>query len=120
MSPWILRTIQFCHNPPCFDGVLTAINSTLEASVLLQEVPSLLLKGIEEVPSSDVNHSFFSHYLLDLKKDGGLRPILDLRRLNFSLYKGTFKMLTLKTQVRVEDWILKDAYFHIQVVQRIH
>ncbi len=59
------------------------------------------------------------------KRDGGLRPILDLRRLNFSLYKGKFKMLTIKTimsQVQEGDWFvtidLKDAYFHIQVVQR--
>ncbi len=51
--------------------------------------------------------------------------ILDLRRLNFSLYKGKFKMLTMRTimsQVQEGDWFvtidLKDAYFHIQVVQR--
>ncbi len=31
------------------------------------------------------------------KRDGSLRPILDLRPLNFSLYKGKFKMLTIKT-----------------------
>ncbi len=78
VPPWILCTIQlgytlqFCRNPPCFDGVhLTAVNSSLEASVLLQEVSSLLLKGaIEEVSSSDVNRSFFSHYFLVPKKDG--------------------------------------------------
>ncbi len=59
------------------------------------------------------------------KSDGGLRPILDLRRLNLSLYKEKFKMLTLKTimsQIRVGDWFvtvdLKDAYFHIQVIRR--
>ncbi len=42
------------------------------------------------------------------KRDGGLRPILDLRRLNFSLYKGKFKMLTMKTimsQVQEGDWL---------------
>ncbi len=63
--------------------------------------------------------------VLQPKRDGGLRPILDLRRLNFSLYKGKFKMLTMKTimsQIQEGDWFvtidLKDAYFHIQVVQR--
>ncbi len=63
--------------------------------------------------------------VLQPKGDGGLRPILDLRRLNFSLYKGKFKMLTIKTimsQIQEGDWFvtidLKDAYFHIQVVQR--
>ncbi len=59
------------------------------------------------------------------KSDGGLRPILDLRRLNLSLYKEKLKMLTLKTimsQIRVGDWFvtvdLKDACFHIQVIRR--
>ncbi len=63
--------------------------------------------------------------VLQPKGYGGLRPILDLRRLNFSLYKGKFKMLTMRTimsQVQEEDWFvtidLKDAYFHIQVVLR--
>ncbi len=96
------------------------------ASVLHQELSSLLLKGaIEEVPQSDLEQGFFSRYFLVSKRDGGLQPILDLRRLNLSLYKGKFKMLTLKTimsQIRVGDWFvsvdLKDAYFHIQVVRR--
>ncbi len=63
--------------------------------------------------------------VLQLKGYGGLRPILDLRSLNFSLYKGKFKMLTMRTimsQVQEGDWFvtidLKDAYFHIQVVLR--
>ncbi len=133
VSLWVLRTIrsgytlQFGKNPPCFDGVhLTVVNSASKASVLRQELSSLLQKGaIEEVPQSDVERGFFSRYLLVLKRDGGLRPILDLRRLNFSLYKGKFKMLTMKTimsQVQGGDWFvtidLKDVYFHIQVVQR--
>ncbi len=111
----------------CFDRVhLTVVNSASKASVLQQELSSLLQKGaIEEVPQSEVERGFFSRYFLVPKKDGGLRPILDLRRLNFSLYKGKFKMLTIKTimsQVQEGDWFvtidLKDAYFHIQVFRR--
>ncbi len=110
-----------------FDGVhLTVVNSASKASVLQQELSSLLQKGaIEEIPQSEVERGFFSRYFLVPKRDGGLRPILDLRRLNFSLYKGKLKMLTMKTimsQVQEGDWFvtidLKDAYFHIQVVQR--
>ncbi len=105
VSLWVLRTIrsgytlQFGKNPPRFDGVhLTVVNSASKASVLRQELSSLLQKGaIEEVPQSDVERGFFSRYLLVPKRDGGLRPILDLRHLNFSLYKGKFKMLTMKT-----------------------
>ncbi len=133
VSLWVLRTIrsgytlQFGKNPPRFDGVhLTVVNSASKASVLRQELSSLLQKGaIEEVPQSDIERGFFSRYFLVPKRDGGLRPILDLRRFNFSLYKGKFKMLTMKTimsQVQGGDWFvtidLKDAYFHIQVVQR--
>ncbi len=112
---------------PRFDGVqLTVVNSASKASVLQQELSSLLQKGaIEEIPQSDIERGFFSRYFLVPKRDGGLRPILDLRRLNFSLYKGKFKMLTMKTimsQIQGGDWVvtidLKDAYFHIQVVQR--
>ncbi len=94
--------------------------------MLQQELSSLLIKGaIEEVPLSDIEQGFFSRYFLVPKRDGGLRPILDLRRLNLSLYKGKFKMLTLKTimsQIQGGDWFvtidLKDAYFHIQVMRR--
>ncbi len=105
---------------------LTVVNSTSKASVLQQELSSLLQKRvIEEIPQSDIEQGFFSHYFLVPKRDGGLRPILDLRRLNFSLYKGKLKMLTMKTimsQIQGGDWFvtidLKDAYFHIQVIQR--
>ncbi len=105
VSLWVLRTIrtgytlQFGKNPPRFDGVhLTVVNSASKASVLQQELSSLLQKGaIEEVPQSEVEQGFFSHYFLVPKRDGGLRPILDLRRLNLSLYKGKFKMLTMRT-----------------------
>ncbi len=56
------------------------------------------------------------------QKDGGLRPILDLRRLNHALMRRPFRMITLKqilSQIRTGDWFcsldLKDAYFHIQI-----
>ncbi len=95
--------------PPHFDGVQLTLNSLL----------------LEEVPQSDIEQGSFSRYFLVPKRDGGLRPILDLRRLNLSLYRGKFKMLTLKTimsQIQGEDWFvtidLKDAYFHIQVILR--
>ncbi len=98
--------------------------------MLQQELSSFLQKGaIEEIPQSDIERGFFSRYFLVPKRNGGLRPILDLRPLNLSLYKGKFKMLTMKTimsQIQGGDWFvtidlkvdLKDAYFHIQVVQR--
>ncbi|KAK3517038.1 hypothetical protein QTP70_033132 [Hemibagrus guttatus] len=63
-----------------------------------------------------------SRYFIVSKKDGGLRPVLDLRALNSALRKFRFKVLTTKlivSQIRSEDWFvtidLKDAYFHIGV-----
>lgn len=54
------------------------------------------------------------------KKDGGLRPVLDLHLLNHTLPIYMFKMLTHKlnmSQIQSEDWFilinLKDAYFNI-------
>ncbi len=65
---------------------------------LVRSRSSLLLKGaIEEVSSSDLNRGFFSRYFLVPKKDGGFRPILYLCGLNYSLYRGKFRMLTLKS-----------------------
>ncbi len=72
----------------------------LEGFCATSGTSSLLLKGaIEEVPQSDLKQGFFIRYFLVPKKGGGLQPILDLCRLNLSLYKGKFKMLTLKTYV---------------------
>ncbi len=65
VSLWVLRTVrssytlQFGRNPLCFDGVhLTVVSSASKASVLQQELSSLLLKGaIEEVPPSDLKQA---------------------------------------------------------------
>ncbi|KAI2650209.1 hypothetical protein H4Q32_000145 [Labeo rohita] len=62
--------------------------------------------------------------VLHCSKEGwGLRPIIDLRRLNHSVMKLKFKMLTVKqvvSQIRSEDWFvtidLKDAYFHVSIL----
>ncbi len=90
---------------------------------LRSEVMTLLEKGaIEKVPPAQSESGFYSHYFLVPKKDGGLRPILDLRRLNHALMRRSFRMITLKqilSQIRTGDWFcsldLKDAYFHIQI-----
>ncbi len=93
------------------------------ARVLHSEVMTLLEKGaIEMVPPALSESGFYSRYFLVPKKDGGLRPILDLRRLNHALMRRPFRMITLKqihSQIRTGDWFcsldLKDAYFHIQI-----
>ncbi len=101
--------------------VATTVRSE-DAQVLRAEVMNLLVKGAIEVPPAQSESGFYSRYFLVPKKDGGLRPILDLRLLNHTLTKRSFRMITLKqilSQIRPGDWFmsldLKDAYFHIQV-----
>lgn len=77
-------------------------------------------RTVETVPLANSKLGFFIRYFLVPKKDGKLRPILNLRNLNCLLMRRLFKMLILKqilAQVCPGDWFisvdLKDAYFHI-------
>ncbi len=116
-------SLQFARRPPPFSGVVSTSVHGENACVLRSEVMTLLEKGaIEMVPPALSESGFYSRYFLVPKKDGGLRPILDLRRLNHALMRWPFRMITLKqilSQICTEDWFcsldLKDAYFHIQI-----
>ncbi len=130
VSRWVLQTvekgyrIQFGAPPPPFQGLFLMCVSPEQALVLEQEVSSLLRKEtIEVVPPLDRESGFYSRYFVVPKKDGGLRPILDLRLLNRSVRCLKFRMLTVKqvvSQIRSEDWFvtidLKDTYFHISIL----
>ena len=130
MSRWVLQTvekgyrIQFGAPPPPFNGVFPTLVGPEQALILEQEVNTLLRKeAIEVVPPHDRESGFYSRYFIVPKKDGGLRPILDLRQLNHSVMRLKFKMLTIRqvvSQIRSEDWFvtidLKDAYFHISIL----
>ncbi len=111
VSEWVMGIIkrgyslQFARRPPRFSGV---VSSSVHGE---NEVMTLLEKGaIEMVPPALS------------EKDGGLRPILELRRLNHALMRRPFRMIMLKqilSQICTGDWFcsldLKDAYFHIQI-----
>ncbi len=130
VSRWVLQTVEKGYRiqfgappPPCKGLFLTCVNPE-QALVLEQEVSSLLRKeAIEVVPPLDRESGFYSRYFVVPKKDGGLRPILDLRLLNRSVRRLKFRMLTVKqvvSQIRSEDWFvtidLKDAYFHVSIL----
>ncbi|KAI2650071.1 Transposon Ty3-G Gag-Pol polyprotein [Labeo rohita] len=129
VSDWVLGivkrgySLQFARRPPRFSGVVPTVVMSRDAHVLRSVVMILLEKGaIEVVHPAQSDSAFYSRYFLVPKKDGTLRPILDLRRLNQALMRRPFKMLTLKqilSHVRSGDWFLsldlKDAYFHIQI-----
>ncbi len=116
-------TLQFAQRPQHFRSVLTTTVRSENAQVLRAEVMNLLGKeAIEIVPPAQSESGFYSHYFLVSKKDSSLRPILDLRLLNYALMKRSFRMITLKQillQICPGSWFmsldLKDVYFHIQV-----
>ncbi len=130
ISHWVLQTIrkgyqiQFGSRPPRFIGVLSTEVALQQVLAMEQEIKALLEKeAIEYVPHSNRETGFYSRHFIVPKKDGGLRPILDLRVLNVSVLKLKFKMLTLRqivSQIISEDWFvtidLKDAYFHISIL----
>ncbi|KAL0159107.1 hypothetical protein M9458_047183, partial [Cirrhinus mrigala] len=130
VSAWVLHTvergycIQFGAPPPPFNRVFPTLVGPEQGLVMEQEVATLLRKeAIEVVPPHERESGFYSRYFIVLKKDGGLRPILDLRLLNRSVKRLKFKMLTIKqvvSQIRSEDWFvtidLKDAYFHVSIL----
>ena len=65
---------------------------------------------------------FFSQYFAVPKKDGGIRPIMDLRQLNEYIFYKKFCVLTLDSILPLlsqGNWFttidLKDAYFHISI-----
>ncbi|KAI2644258.1 Transposon Ty3-G Gag-Pol polyprotein [Labeo rohita] len=130
VSAWVLHTvergyrIQFGAQPPQFNGVSPTLVGLEQGLVMEQEVATLLRKeAIEVVPPHARESGIYSRYLIVPKKDGGLRPILDLCLLNRSVKRLKFKMLTIKqvvSQIRSEDWFvtidLKDAYFHVSIL----
>ncbi|XP_051983124.1 uncharacterized protein LOC127644139 [Xyrauchen texanus] len=112
--------------PSSLQSALETTVNTEAACMLRSEIASLLCKrAIEKVPPSLSESGLYSRYFLVPKKDGGLRPILDLRVLNKVLAKRPFKMLTIRkllAHVHQGDWFisldLKDAYFQIQINPR--
>ncbi len=94
VSQWVLHNvekgykIQFGSHPPLFNGVFPTLWGPEQALVMEQEVETLLRKeATEVVPPHDAEPGFYNRYFVVPKKDGGLRPILDLRRLNRSVMR---------------------------------
>ncbi|XDV25826.1 hypothetical protein PO909_029676 [Leuciscus waleckii] len=132
VSKWVLDIIkrgyslQFRWLPRRYATRVETMVKTEVAHLLRAEILKLLSKGaIEPLSLAQSKGGLYSRYFLVPKKDGGLRPILDLRQLNRVLAKRQFRMLTTRkilAQIRRGDWFvsidLKDAYFQIQIASR--
>ncbi|XP_075336649.1 uncharacterized protein LOC142397191 [Odontesthes bonariensis] len=128
-DPWVLSTLthgyelQFRRRPPIHPVRMTVIRDPAKARALAQGLYVLLGKGaIEPVDPQVHPGGFYSTYFLVAKKDGGFRPILDLRNLNRFLRVLRFHMLTTAEVLRTVsrgEWFtsidLEDAYFHVPV-----
>ena len=126
---WVLETLQqglrmeFLYQP--FQRLKETFvpKNGLQESVILEEINTLLGKHvIESVPRNEINQGFYSTIFVVPKRQGGLRPILNLRPLNQMIIPKHFKMETLRSilkGLRKGDYAitldLTDAYFHIPI-----
>lgn len=125
---WVLEVIregyklEFLEKPP-FLGVKPTRVPEKNQKLIKAEIDSLLEKNaIEIVQSSEIQTGFYSTLFLVPKKNGELRPVINLKPLNRYLRKQHFKMDTMTkvlNLVEPGDWgltiDLKDAYFHIKI-----
>ena len=94
-----------------------------EGDGLSTEVQSLLQKqAVSELQEMTGTQCFLSQLFAVPKKDGGVRPVVNLKALNSFVESTSFKMEgihMLKDLLRPGDWMtkidLKDAYFAIPV-----
>uniref|UniRef100_UPI0037E7B013 uncharacterized protein n=1 Tax=Semicossyphus pulcher TaxID=241346 RepID=UPI0037E7B013 len=129
-DPWVVTTLsqgynlQFRRRPPVFSGIrLTIVSDPTKSCALSQEISTLLEKDvIEGVDLQTQQGGFYSVYFLIPKKEGGFRPILDLRGLNKFLKVLPFHMLRTADVLQAvtrHSWFtsidLKDAYFHVPI-----
>ena len=125
---WVLSIIkegyklEFIQKPP-FQGIKSTLVNTKNLVLLKAEVNTLLEKNaIEIVSKSETQSGFYSTLFLVKKKNGKMRPVINLRPLNRYLRKQHFKMDTLSkvlNLVKQNDWAfsldLSDAYLHIPI-----
>ena len=90
--------------------------------VVVEEVQELLNKAIEKIHSP--RRGLYSILFLVPEKDGGQRPVINLKALNQFVQTQHFKMEgihTLKDLINQKDWLAKvDAYFVIPIHQSHH
>ena len=96
-------------------------HSAEEEELMQEEIQSMLEKdATEDAPSR--GRGFLSTIFLVPKKDGGQRPVINLKSLNAFVHTEHFKMEgihILKDLLRVGDWMvkvdLKDVYFMVPI-----
>ena len=125
---WVLSLIregyklEFIQKPP-FRGIKETMVPICQAMSIEKEIENLLFKNaIERVSQKDAMNGFYSTLFLVPKKNGEMRPVINLRSLNRYLVKKHFKMDTMSKVLQLVekgDWSitldLSDAYFHLKI-----
>ena len=122
---WVRRVVQqgylltFERPPPL---TRTPLNLTSDRPGISEALQGLLDKCAVERVIDAQTPGFYSRLFLVPKKNGTLRPIIDLSTLNAYLEVPTFKMETvssIRSSIRPGDWAvsldLSDAYFHVPI-----
>ncbi len=131
-DPWVLDTTQGCHinfsrtpplrnSPPCCPDPCMTKEQT---AILSEEIYSLQEKSAIECLSGHPGPGFYSNVFIVPKRDGGWRPIINLRKLNSFVHTPHFKMenvLSLRDVMKKGDWLvkidLKDAYLTVPMAK---
>ena len=115
---------QFQNRPPLSSvPVNMSVTRNPDRNLLLQEVVhTLLQKGTVELMNPPLTPGYYSLLFLVPKKNGKMRPVIDLSVLNQHLIVPHFKMETnrsIRGSIRLGMWTtsldLTDAYFHIPI-----
>ena len=125
---WVLNAVQgyrieFLSEPFQRSRPRAGVTSPSEQSLRIEEVQKLQSKGaVAELALTEADRGFYSSLFLVPKKDGGMRPVINLKGLNKFVAPQHFKMEglhTLKDLLRRYDWMtkldLKDAFFMIPI-----
>ncbi len=96
-----------------------------DRALVKEEVGQLMAKGaILELRPQEAQRGFYSNIFLVPKKDGRMRPVINLKALNYFVDVQHFKMegmQNVKEMLKPNDWMtkvdLKDAYFTIPISQ---
>ena len=131
-DPWVLNciqgyTIEFVSQPSQCQAPKELVFTQEEAKNLTVEVEKMIQKqAVARVPLEQSAKGFHSQLFSVPKKDGGTRPIINLKRLNSHVETVHFKMEgihMLKDILKQGDWMtkvdLKDAYFMIPMASNM-
>ena len=114
--------IPFKTVPQLTNKVRRTFLPSHQHQVLWEEIEEMKKKNAIEQVDPKTTLGFYSTFFLVPKKDGGRRPVLNLKGLNKFIQITTFKMQTpqliishLQQGVWLASLDLKDAYFHVPI-----